>query len=70
MMLVNYQITGKKKDRICVSMFEFDEIQSRIVPENLIIITQQLTTSAAKLSFSSHDTIKSIKSPVSINKQP
>ena len=54
LMLVSYQVTGLNKDRASISLFEFNEEQSKIDPSNFIIISQSINkVDSAKISFSS-----------------
>lgn len=49
-MLVSYQLLGQKQDTACISMFEFDEDNSAIIPDNFVIITQKIDLLGQKTS--------------------
>lgn len=54
LMLVSYQVAGLNKDRAAITLFEFDQEQSKIDPSNFIIISQSIgKVDSAKISFSS-----------------
>ena len=50
LMLVSYQLLGQKQDTASISMFEFDEDNLAINPDNFIIITQKIDLLGQKTS--------------------
>ena len=49
-MLVSYQVLGLKQDTASISLFEFDEETSSVIPNNFIIVTQQIDLHSNKVA--------------------
>ena len=59
-MLLSYQVIGKDQDTASISIFQYDEDNQCINPENLVIVTQKINTKVPSIfgsgaSLSSHN---------------